>query len=94
MIVDAGGGTVDISTYSRTSDDQSFEEIATPACSYSSRFPEPDLTILARCFRRVYICHPPRRKFPEKWAHKLLWSISSFLKTWQRNWKALNMKEK
>ncbi|KAK0222699.1 hypothetical protein EDD85DRAFT_860789 [Armillaria nabsnona] len=35
MIVDAGGGTVDISTYSRTSDDKSFEEIATPACVFA-----------------------------------------------------------
>ncbi|PBK65412.1 hypothetical protein ARMSODRAFT_891913 [Armillaria solidipes] len=35
MIVDAGGGTVDISTYSRASDDQSFEEIATPACVFA-----------------------------------------------------------
>ncbi|KAK0434128.1 hypothetical protein EV421DRAFT_2088150 [Armillaria borealis] len=35
MIIDAGGGTVDISTYSRTSDDQSFEEIATPACVFA-----------------------------------------------------------
>ncbi|SJL14083.1 uncharacterized protein ARMOST_17538 [Armillaria ostoyae] len=35
MIVDAGGGTVDISTYSRTSDNQSFEEIATPACVFA-----------------------------------------------------------
>ncbi|KAK0471591.1 hypothetical protein IW261DRAFT_1511451 [Armillaria novae-zelandiae] len=39
MIVDAGGGTVDISTYSRTSsssiDGSSFEEIVAPACIFS-----------------------------------------------------------
>ncbi len=39
MIVDAGGGTVDISTYTRTSssstNDSSFEEIVAPACLYS-----------------------------------------------------------
>ncbi|KAK0434130.1 hypothetical protein EV421DRAFT_1356533 [Armillaria borealis] len=39
MIVDAGGGTVDISTYSRTSSSStngsSFEEIVAPACIFS-----------------------------------------------------------
>ncbi|KAK0196207.1 hypothetical protein F5146DRAFT_1028844 [Armillaria mellea] len=35
MIVDAGGGTVDISTYFCTTDNQSFEEIATPACVFA-----------------------------------------------------------
>ncbi|SJL14079.1 uncharacterized protein ARMOST_17534 [Armillaria ostoyae] len=39
MIVDAGGGTIDISTYSgipsSTTVDHSFEEIATPTCAFS-----------------------------------------------------------
>ena len=33
MIVDAGGGTVDISSYSRNQKDH-FEEIAAPQCSF------------------------------------------------------------
>ena len=33
MIVDAGGGTVDISSYSRNQK-ESFEEIAAPQCSF------------------------------------------------------------
>ena len=35
VIVDAGGGTVDISSYSRNQEDK-FEEIAAPQCSFVS----------------------------------------------------------
>ena len=34
VIVDAGGGTVDISSYSRNQQDKTFEEIAPPQCLF------------------------------------------------------------
>ena len=41
VIVDAGGGTIDVSTYKRTQvsnqEGRSFEEIAIPQCSFLSR---------------------------------------------------------
>ena len=35
IIVDAGGGTIDISTYKKSKDSQAFEEIAAPQCMYT-----------------------------------------------------------
>ncbi len=61
MIVDAGGGTVDISTYSSIQspnvDSHAFEEIAAPACS----FPRISLRLyilicLPRQFHRFHLC--------------------------------------
>ena len=34
VIVDAGGGTIDISSYSKNKD-ENFEEVAAPQCSFS-----------------------------------------------------------
>ncbi|KAK0209594.1 hypothetical protein IW262DRAFT_1486534 [Armillaria fumosa] len=48
MIIDAGGGTVDISTYSRAPNDQSFEEIATPACVFTG-------SIFVTCLADVFL---------------------------------------
>ena len=38
IIVDAGGGTIDISTYKKSMDSQAFEEMAAPQCTYFPLF--------------------------------------------------------
>lgn len=46
VIVDAGGGTIDVSTYKRVSQEKKrvFEEIAMPECQFIET-----LDLLARC---------------------------------------------
>ena len=39
VIVDAGGGTIDFSTFSRSGNHNSFEEIAAPQCKINAYFP-------------------------------------------------------
>jgi hypothetical protein len=60
MIVDAGGGTIDISTYKKTSPQgKSYEEVSAPQCMFS--FPRiSDYLIVSHVFRLlsgIYICH-------------------------------------
>jgi len=47
VIVDAGGGTIDLSTYSRqiqnSKSGDNFEEIAAPQCKYSRRLRDAGL---------------------------------------------------
>ena len=56
MIVDAGGGTIDISSYSRDQKGD-FEEIAAPQCSFVS------VTLKVVNFRSVYARSLPRLCF-------------------------------
>jgi molecular chaperone DnaK (HSP70) len=39
VIVDAGGGTIDFSTFSRSGNHNAFEEIAAPQCKNQSLLP-------------------------------------------------------
>ena len=39
VIVDAGGGTIDFSTFSRSGNHNSFEEIAAPQCNSQRLLP-------------------------------------------------------
>ena len=56
MIVDAGGGTIDISSYSRNQN-ENFEEIAAPQCSFVF------ITFKIGNFRSLYIRSFPRLCF-------------------------------
>jgi len=53
MIVDAGGGTIDISSYSET-EDGTYEEIAVPQCSFFSLFPFPFLFLFFLTVKYLY----------------------------------------
>lgn len=59
LIVDAGGGTIDVSAYRRTSmKAESYEEIAPPQCLFplaSSPFAQ-NLKKIARRFQGVHLC--------------------------------------
>ena len=34
IIIDAGGGTIDVSTYGKSANKEAFEEIAAPECAF------------------------------------------------------------
>ncbi|KIJ93867.1 hypothetical protein K443DRAFT_134933 [Laccaria amethystina LaAM-08-1] len=56
IIVDAGGGTIDVSTYGKSTNKEAFEEIAAPECHFHGSI---FVTVHARIFLSEYLAESP-----------------------------------
>lgn len=72
IIVDTGGGTVDLSAYRMNASQDGFEEIATPDCKLqpSIASPQPSMNIIFRPSARIYLRHSEGKGIFERLPNK------------------------